>query len=129
MFVKLKKKVVESRLIRVAIEMTGVLLGLFLILIQRTNQNDGYWPQYVHSLYLTYAKTLFVVAISLIVMPSLLGADSMVRFIMDTKFFNFVAKVSYCTYLVHAMFIFQWLLQYKVDLYYDIVSSYDVFVA
>ena len=129
MLVKLKKKVIESRVIRVTIEMTGVLLGCFLIFIQRTNQNYMYWPQYVHSLYLTYAKTLFVIAISLIVLPSLLGADSMVRFIMDTKFFNFVAKVSYCTYLVHAIFIFQWLIQYKVDLYYDIASSYDVFIS
>ena len=48
---------------------------------------------------------------------------------MDTKFFNFVAKVSYCTYLVHMNFIYQGTATVKIELYYDPLTKYTVFVA
>ena len=48
---------------------------------------------------------------------------------MDTKLFNFIAKASYCIYLIHLTIITQWLGSRKIDTYYDIVPIYSVFVA
>ena len=125
----MKKKFTQNKVLRMAFELIGVLICLFVIFIQRTNQNELYWSQFVHSLYLTFGRTLFVFGLSFILLPSLLGIKSLVFFMMDTKFFNFVAKVSYCTYLVHMNFIYQGTATVKIELYYDPLTKYTVFVA
>ena len=48
---------------------------------------------------------------------------------MDTKLFNFIAKVSFCTYLVHAIIIVQMVAKISVDLYYSFLNEYDLFAA
>ena len=103
----MKKKFTQNKVLRMAFELIGVLICLFVIFIQRTNQKELYWPQFVHSLYLTFGKPLFVIGLSFILLPSLLGIESLVHFLMDTKFFNFVGKVSFCTYLLQNSFIFR----------------------
>ena len=125
----MKRKFVQSKVLRIAFELIGVLICLFVIFIQRTNQNELYWPQFVHSLYLTFGKALFVVGLSFILLPSLLGIQSLVSFTMDTKFFNFVAKVSYCTYLIHYNFIYQGTASLKFEQYYYPLTTSTFFVA
>lgn len=111
-------------------ELTGIALGLFLVFIPRTGQtHDRHWPQLVHSLYLSYGKFLFAVALSLIVLPSLLGINSIVKFLLDTKFFNWVAKVSFCGYLIHLTIMLTYIGNMKVDYYYTLPSLYPLFVS
>lgn len=119
----------RNRRINWMIQFSGFLLTAFITFIPRTAQNDHYWPQLAHSLYLTYGKTLFVVGISLIILPSLLGVDSFVRLLMDTKLFNFVGKVSYCTYLVHFFFILIWFLGQISTFYFEPIHIYSQFAA
>lgn len=126
--VKLKKKFEKNRLLRVGVELIGVVIIFFIMFIQRTNQNEHRWPQFVHSLYLTYAKTLFVMGLSLGILPSILGVRSFINFIMDTKLFNFIAKVSFCTYLLHVLVIYQWIGKISVDTYYSFLTEYDIYV-
>ena len=83
-------------------EWTGIGIMIFLITIVRTLQVGNEWPQYLHSLYQSLAKLIFVIGLSLTILPSLLGCkDSVIDFVMDTKLFNFIAKISFCTYLIH----------------------------
>ena len=114
---------------RIGFELVGVAIVCFVMLIQRTNQFLPGWPQLAHSLYLTYAKTLFVMGLGIALLPSLLGVRSMINFTMDTKMFNFIAKVSYCTYLIHVMFIIQWTAGTVIDFYYSMLTEYELVVA
>jgi peptidoglycan/LPS O-acetylase OafA/YrhL len=127
-FVKLKKAMQRNRILQWSIELSGVFLGTFICFIPRTGQNEHNWPQLAHSLYLTYGKTGFVVAVSLIVLPSLLGMNSFVRFILDTKLFNFIGKVSYCTYLVHLIFITYWMYAQFTNFYFGPIATYVIFL-
>ena len=127
--VRLKKKFEENKFLRIGVELIGVFIIFFIMIIQRTNQNEHRWPQFVHSLYLTYTKTLFVMGLSIAILPSILGVKSFINFIMDTKIFNFIAKVSFCTYLVHVMVIYQWIGKISVDTYYSFLTEYDLCVA
>ena len=127
--VRLKRKLEGNRLLRIGVELTGAIIVFFIMFIQRTNQDELHWSQFVHSLYLTYAKTLFVMGLSLGILPSILGVRSLVSFVMDTKLFNFVAKVSFCTYLLHILIIYQWVGKTSVDTYYSFLTEYDFFVA
>lgn len=84
------------------------------MLIVRTAQGDDHhWPQLAHSLYLTYGKLFYVLGVAMIILPSLLGANTFVRFILDTKIFNFIAKISFWTYLVHLTIMDQWIYSLK----------------
>lgn len=84
------------------------------MLIPRTAQGDDHhWPQLAHSLYLTYAKILYVFGIAFIILPSLLGVNSLIRFILDTKLFNSIAKISFWTYLIHLTIMDQWIYSIK----------------
>lgn len=99
-----------------------------MVLIVRNAQNSE-WTQLEHSLYLTYAKTFFPVAISLIILPSLLGIKTFVTFILDTKFFNFIGKISFWTYLVHLNVMNIWGFTVQTDRYLSPISYYPVFVS
>lgn len=111
--------------------MLGVAIGSFICFIPRTAQGDSDWPPLAHSFYLTYAKTVFVVALSMILLPSLLcqNSQSMVRFLLDTKFFNFIAKISFWTYLIHYTVLLQFFLTRTNDSYYEFWTRYPLFVS
>jgi peptidoglycan/LPS O-acetylase OafA/YrhL len=102
---------------------------MFIILIPRTLQVDIKWPQIAHSLYLSLGKALFVLALYLMVLPSLLGIPNFTFFIMDTKFFNFISKVSFWTYLIHYMVVLQVIYRQKIDFYYTVDDIVPIYVA
>jgi peptidoglycan/LPS O-acetylase OafA/YrhL len=62
-------------------------------------------------------------------LPSLLGINGLIRFTLDTKAFNFIAKISYCTYLIHLIIMYRWLTSIKIDFYYAYVPLFVLFVA
>lgn len=128
--VDLKAKFEKRTLFRICFEIVGVLLGCFVCFIPRTAQGfTHYWPQLAHSLYLTYGKTLFVFSLSIIILPSLLGIKTFVRFIMDTDFFNVIAKISFCTYLIHLTLLMHWFTTRTIDEYWAFLPKYFLFVS
>jgi peptidoglycan/LPS O-acetylase OafA/YrhL len=107
------------------VEVMGIGLMLFLVMIPRTLQVGTTWSQELHSLYLSLAKFLFVIGLSLTILPSLLGCkNSMVMFMMDTSFFNFIAKISFCTYLLHLIIMEAWVTGRTYNHYYEIVPQF-----
>ena len=110
-------------------EWTGIAIVVFLLLIPRTLQVGTVWSQWAHSLYQSLAKIIFVVGLSLAILPSLLGCkDSVIGFLMDTRLFNFIAKISFCTYLIHLTILNIWTQSRTVSRYYKIVPIFMEFM-
>lgn len=102
------------------IQLLGLGIIIFIVLIPRTLQVGHTWPQPVHSTYLTFSKLFFVMGVSMLVTPTLVGIkNDLFYFLMDTKLFNFVAKISFWTYLIHYMIIEHSCYIQKLDFYYD----------
>lgn len=110
-------------------QISGLAIMLFVVLIPRMLQVDGTaWPQWIHSLYLSTGKVFFVLGMYLSILPSLLDIPSFAFFIMDTKFFNFVAKVSFWTYLIHYMVVLQITYRQKTDFYYSVGDVIPLYI-
>jgi peptidoglycan/LPS O-acetylase OafA/YrhL len=55
----------------------------------------------------------------LTIFPSLIGCkNSVIKFTMDTIFFNFIAKISFCTYLIHLTLVQIWVNSRTYSRYY-----------
>jgi hypothetical protein len=109
-------------------QLSGLALMLFVVLIPRTLQLDVVWPQWLHSLYLSTGKVFFVLGMYLSILPSLLDVPNFTFFIMDTGFFNFIAKISFWTYLIHYMVVLQITYRQKLDFYYSVGDIIPVYV-
>ena len=48
---------------------------------------------------------------------------------MDTIFFNFIAKISFCTYLIHLIILILWFTTRGIDSYYAFIPNYFLFVS
>jgi peptidoglycan/LPS O-acetylase OafA/YrhL len=103
-----------------AFQIFGFAIMLFVLLIPRTLQLGNTWPQSVHSFYLSAGKVFFVLGLYIMILPSLLDIPNMTFFLMDTKVFNFISKISFWTYLIHYMIIVQIAYSQKVDFYYTV---------
>lgn len=115
-----KKYFISNPWKRRIFELLGLLICTTIILIPRTAQGDNHkWSQLSHSLFLTYSKLIFVIGIAIIILPSLLGTNSIVRFTMDTKIFNLIAKISFWTYLIHLTIMYRWIFSMQIDFYYS----------
>ena len=102
-------------------------LSGFVLFIPYTLQQGYQWAQILHSLYLSVAKLLFVLGLSLALYPSLTGHQSLITTLLDTRLFNFLAKISFWLYLCHLLFIFQFDGSLKYDSYYNVVNLYTLF--
>lgn len=102
-----------------------------MVFIPRTAQGDDkHWSQLSHSLFLTYSKLLFILGLTLILLPSLLGgANGFICFILDTKAFNFMGKISFWTYLIHLTIMYGWITSMKIDFYYAYVPLFGLATA
>ena len=100
-----------------------------MTLIPRTAQGQNHhWPQFVHSIFLTYSKLLFVFGLAMMILPSLLGINTLLNFSLDTKAFNFIAKISFWTYLIHLTIMNIWITSIKIDFYYAYVPLFGLAV-
>lgn len=115
--------------------MFGMGICIFIVFIPRTAQGSAhYWPQFVHSIYLTYGKIIFVFGLSIMILPSLVmrpsekGSKSLVHFLMDTKAFNYIAKVSFWSYLIHLTFLIVYFGTRFSDFYYSFTPSFGLFI-
>lgn len=126
----LKEFLVENVWKRRFLEIIGLAILAFVVFIPRTAQGDDrFWSQLAHSLFLTYSKFAFTFGLSLILLPSLLGIPTLARFLLDTKLFNFIAKISFWTYLIHLNVVYIFVTSIKIDFYYAYVPLFSQFAA
>ena len=111
-----------------AFQILGVAIMLFVLLIPRTLQVGGTWPQTVHSTYLSMGKVVFVLGLYVMILPSLLDIPNFTFFIMDTKVFNALSKISFWTYLIHYMVVLQVTYSQKLDFYYTVSDILPLYI-
>ncbi len=64
----------------------------------------------------------------MMVTPPLLGIkNDFVFFLMDTKLANFIAKISFWTYLIHFMVIEHACYSQKIDFYYNVGDIFTIY--
>jgi peptidoglycan/LPS O-acetylase OafA/YrhL len=81
-------------------------------------------------MYHSVAKILFVMALCTTIMPSILGCkNSIISWSMDTNFFNFIAKISFCTYLIHLTVLDIWIKSRTNSRYLKIMPTVPEFMA
>ena len=99
---------------------------LFISFIPRSLQTGSSWPQSMHSLYWAFSKPIFVLGTILTTLPTILGIPgSFFNLILTCRALSFIARVSFCTYLVHLMVIMQFILTRSYDIYF---YTSDLFV-
>lgn len=67
-----------------------------------------------------------MLGLALLILPSLLGIRGIIVFILDTKAFNFIAKISFWTYLIHITIMNTWITSIKIDFYYAYVPLFGL---
>lgn len=102
----------------------------FIIFIPRTSQIGYRWNTLINAIYLTFSKPLYVLGLSLVIAPTLLGfKNSYVKIILDNKFTNSISKITFMMYLIHLMIIMQYIYSSKVEVYYSIIPLFGLFIA
>lgn len=86
------------------------------------------WPIFVHSLYWAFTKPLFIVGMFLTILPSILGiSHSLLNLVLTAKIVAYVSKISFCSYLIHLVVIYQFLFTRTYDVYYNLNDNFVVF--
>jgi len=62
------------------------------------------------------------------ILPSLLDIKNFAFFVMDTQIFNFIAKISFWTYLIHYMVVLQITYRQKIDFYYSVGDIMPIYI-
>lgn len=74
---------------------------------------------------LNFGRSLYPFAICLVILPTMLGVKgSFFRTVLDTPFFNFMSRISYCTYLFHGLVILYISGTKRYDTYFSITDLY-----
>lgn len=82
------------------------------------------WPQIFHSLYWIASKVIFMFGLLLTILPSCLGVtNSFFNLILNSKLFVFIARISYCTYLLHIMIVYGFIETRSYDIYYSLLDQ------
>lgn len=101
-----------------------------LLILPRDLQVGHQWGQIWHSLYLCFSRLIICICILMFTLPTLLGIkNSFFRTVLDTTLFNILAKISFCTYLIHYMIITQTVASQTYDIYYNLLDVFTQFHA
>ena len=91
---------------------------LFLLFLPRNLQVGNTWPQVAHSFYLAFSKILFVLSITMLMLPATVGIKDFVNFLCDTTLFSIIGKISFWAYLIHYMVIMRNSYNLKYTIYF-----------
>lgn len=97
--------------------------------IPRDLQVGHEWPQIAHSFYWGFSKPIFLLGMAMTILPTMLGhTHSFFNTLLTSKSFHFIARISFCTYLVHLMVLYNYFLSRNYDIYYGIVDQFITYL-
>lgn len=97
--------------------------------IPRSLQTGSSWPLTIHALYWTLSKPIFISGLIFTVLPSCLGiSSSFFNLILNAKIFIWMARVSFCTYLIHLMVVFRFSYTRAYDVYYRLIDTFVLYM-
>ena len=115
----------RNKYMRISLEWDGIGLMALVTFIPRPLQTGSHWPQIGHSLYWTLSKPIFILGLILTILPSCIGIkNSFFNTILTAKVFSFIARISFCTYLIHIFVLSYWIATRSYDVYY---TFWDIF--
>ncbi len=104
----------------------GLCLMVATVVVIRDLQVGHTWPEWAHAFYISFEKITFTFGVYLMILPTLMEVPNISFFLLDTKFFNAISKISFWVYLVHFMVIMWFTFGEMADFYYGwktIISS------
>jgi len=120
---------IKSRTSRIILEWTGVGLMALVTFVPRPLQTGSSWPIAVHALYWILSKPLFILGMILTILPSTLGiSHSFFNLILNARILIIIARISFCTYLVHLMLVFRFSYNRAYDVYYHLTDTFTVYM-
>jgi peptidoglycan/LPS O-acetylase OafA/YrhL len=119
-YLRWKNMVKSSALISYAITFTGIGILCMIVFEPRSLQlSPGSWPEWYTQLFQGGAKITYVIGLSLTFLPSLLGARSILSWLMNNKIMMVLAKLSFTGYLVHLMIVYMLIYQQGNGFYFN----------
>lgn len=110
-------EICRGPVVKVILEWGGFALMMFLILIVRTIQfTPSNWPEWFHNVFRCFQKSIYVIALTMIILPSLLGEDTYLKRFMSHPLLIPLYRVSFTAYLVHLFWIYRY--------YYNLTASF-----
>ncbi len=111
------------------IEWGGIGLMSFVGFIPRNLQLGNEWPQLLHSFYWGLSKPIFLLGMTMTILPTMIGhSQSFFNTLLTSRAFHFIARISFCTYLVHLMVLYHFILSRNYNIYYNIIDTFIVYL-
>jgi peptidoglycan/LPS O-acetylase OafA/YrhL len=126
---RVKRLLEEKKYLRIGVEWFGIGLMALVTFIPRPLQTGSKWPQIAHSFYLILSKPLFILGMIVTILPASLGIkNSFFALILNAKIFTWIARISFCTYLVHLLVIIRFLYNRTFDVYYQPIDTFVIYM-
>jgi len=94
--------------IRFTLEILGFALMMFIILfIRQVETSPAPWSELVHAIYRAVQKPVYVISMTMIILPSLLGEDTLLKKFLSHPLLVPLARVSFTAYLVHLFWVYR----------------------
>ncbi|KAM3141981.1 hypothetical protein pb186bvf_005854 [Paramecium bursaria] len=134
----------SNRYMKLFIQMFSYIIGSSIILIfclgwrglQIADSRENYGPQWVWYLWHGTCRPIFVIGVTLLCIPCMIGLPDLylhyqlsfnTKF-MNCLFFRFVAKISFCCYLIHYTILTIIMATFYVTPEYTFKSQLSVFI-
>lgn len=81
------------------------------------------------SFYWGLSKPIFLIGMIMTILPTILGyTHSIFNMLLTPKIFYFIARISFCTYLVHLLIVYQFLFTRNYNTYYNIIDTFTFYL-
>jgi len=97
----------QSRLLRNLVPISGAILLLVLTFLPRQVQlDDKAWPDWFHNTWRAFQKSFYVVALTMVLLPSFLGESTIFKRFLSHPLLVPLARLSFTAYLVHLFWVY-----------------------
>lgn len=105
MLSKLKLQFNRKWWLKWAFYVVGTLVVNLIIWLPKSYIVNGRqsWPTLVQNLWNAFVRFVYCFAVGLVCIPCMMGSKDFVVKILGSKAFTFLARITYCSYLVHYM--------------------------
>jgi len=116
---KIGRALQRSKLAKNVIALLGFAMILALVFVLRILQvTPDAWPTWLHVSWRAFQKGLFVIAMTMLILPILLGDNNILKKFLAHPIFVPLARLSFTAYLVHLFWVYK--------NYYDLPFSFHI---
>jgi len=116
----LKNHLLGKTYLKILFYAMGLFWINFLIFFpNQLTQDQGAWSQTFQWIFITFSRTFYVFGLFCVTICCLLNIPDIVGFIANWKIWGFLARISFCAYLVHFFVIQRSLYNYRQSNYFS----------